>query len=231
MFPLTVRNVGSVQDGYSAQITGVTGAVTASLMADDGTAVQTIPVFQVPGQSLAQLNLSVMPTAASGGAVTVTITSMNDPTIIAISTATLTSAVIPPALPPNATAVTGLTIPVHRLATLDARASTDPNVPPLPLTFAWTLTSAPLGSTVTTASIALPSSVLAAFRPDVLGAYVFSVNVSNGQAAAQATVTLQAADLPPVAITNASLNVQTGNFAFLDGANSYDPDGQPITFA
>ena len=79
VFPLSVSNVGSVQDEYSAQITGVTGAVTASLMASDGTAVQTIPGFQVPGQSLAQLNLTVMPTAPTGGVVTVTITSMNDP--------------------------------------------------------------------------------------------------------------------------------------------------------
>jgi uncharacterized protein (TIGR03437 family) len=60
---------------------------------------------------------------------------------------------------------------------------------------------------------------------------VFTVTVSNGQASSQATSTWQVEDYPPVAVTAASLNVPVGSFAFLDGTNSYDPDGQPISFA
>ena len=231
VFPLTVGNSGSVEDGYTAKITGVTGQVTAMLTNIDGTQTSSIPDFQVPGQSLAQLNLNVTPMGTQGGAVMVTITSLTDPTVTVTATATLTTAIVPVVQPPNASALTGLTVPANRLALLNASASTDPNAPPLPLTFAWTLLTKPAGSALTNSSIGFPTAAVATFRPDVVGSYTFNVAVSNGTASANASATYQAADLPPVAVVNQPFNVGTGTFAFLDGVRSYDPDGQSITFA
>jgi large repetitive protein len=228
VFPLLVQNTGSYQDGYSATITGTTNAVEASFVGLDGNPTQTIAAFQVPAQATAQLTLHV--TGDQAGTVTVLIASLNNFSETASAVATLTTGSSAFSAP-NASAVTGLTTPVHRLAVLDASASTDTNKPALPLTYAWTLTSAPAGSALTTASIGFPTSAKATFRPDVTGTWVFAVNVSNGHKSAQATSTWQAADFPPVAVTAATLNVPTGSFAFLDGTNSYDPDGQPITFA
>ncbi|MGD1072439.1 MAG: hypothetical protein ABSB15_20125 [Bryobacteraceae bacterium] len=231
VFPLSVNNVGSVEDGYMAQITSATGQLTASLTNIDGTQTQTIADFQVPAQSLAQLNLNVTPTGTQGGAVVVTITSNSDPTVTATATATLGAATVPVVLPPNASALTGLTVPANRLALLNASASTDPNAPPLPLTFAWTLLTKPAGSALTSSSIGFPTAAVATFRPDIAGSYTFQVAVSNGSASANAIATYQAADLPPVAVVNQPFNVGTGTFAFLNGADSYDPDGQAISFA
>src|SRR6202041_1684012 len=135
-----------------------------------------------PGQSLAQLNLTVTPTGTQGGTVNVAITSLSDPTVTTTATATLGVATGPTTLPPNASAISGLNVPANRLAILNASASTDPNAPPLPLTFAWTLVSKPAGSALTSSSIGFPTASIATFRPDILGNYTFQVAVSNGQA-------------------------------------------------
>ena len=231
VFPLLVRNVGSYEDVYTALITSTTGQVTASLTNLAGTQTQSIPDVQIPSQTLAQLNLNVTPTGTQGGTVVVTVTSLSDGTVSATATATLSAGTIPTVLPPNASALTGLTVPANRLAVLNASASTDPNAPPLPLTFAWTLLTKPSGSALTSASIGFPTAAVATFRPDIAGSYTFKVAVSNGQASAGANATYQAANEPPVALVNPPFNVGTGTFAFLSGAHSYDPDGQPVTFA
>src|ERR1019366_4643178 len=206
-----------------------TGAVQATLTNLTGGTVQTIPQFQVPAQSTAQLSLNMTGTAT--GTATVTISSTSNYGETAVATATLTVGSMPVVLPPNASALSGLTVPANRLAILNASASTDPNVPPLPLTFAWTLLTKPAGSALTTSSIGFPAAAVATFRPDIAGSYTFTVAVSNGTASANATATYQAADLPPVAVPHAPFNVGTGTFAFLDGVRSYDPDGQSISFA
>lgn len=138
-FPLIVQNTGSSSDGYSAAITGTTNGVQASFIGLDGSPTQTISNFQVPAQATAQLTLNA--TGAQAGTVTVTIASLGNFQETATATATLTSGGTATKAP-NASAVTGLTTPVHRLAVLDAGASTDSNSPALPLTFTWTLTSA-----------------------------------------------------------------------------------------
>ena len=151
---------------------------------------------------------------------------------LATATATLGAATAPATLPPIPSAITGLTVPANRLAVLNASASTDPNIPALPLTFVWTLVSKPGGSVLTTASIGFPTASIATFRPDVIGNLrIRRCRLKRTGECASTTATYTAANLPPVAVLSQAFNVATGSFAFPSGINSYDADGQPISFA
>jgi hypothetical protein len=228
VFPLVVQNTGTIQDGYTAAITGTTGQVQASLVGLDGNPTQSIPEFLLPGVATGQLFLNLTSTGLQGGAATVKITSLTNASVTASATATITGSA--PAQPPVANAGSTANIPIHHNAVLDGTGSYDPTTPAL--TYAWTVTSVPAGSSIANSSIrSFPSYPRAAFTPDVSGAYAFTLTVSNGQKSATASVTLVASHFPPVAIAGKAQNAKTGTWVLLNGKNSYDPDEAPITFA
>jgi large repetitive protein len=239
VFPLIVQNTGSVQDSYSAQITGTTGSIQASLVNLDGTSTQTIPQFYLPAQAKGQLYLNVAGTAPAS--VTVKITSQTNSSISATATALLCNGCVQA---PLANAGTSQTVLAGTAVTLNGSGSSDPNTPPLPLTYSWTLVSAPAGSHVTTDSISNAASAIASFTPDVAGNYVFQLTVNNGTFSTSANVTVTATGsgvvtLAPTTVTlTSSLNpatsgqavvftavvtstqagTPTGTIQFLDGA-------------
>jgi uncharacterized membrane protein len=230
VFPLVVQNTGTIEDGYSAVISGTTGRVQASLVGLDGNPTQSIAQFRLPGVTTGQLFLNLTLTGSANGTATVKITSLTNSSISATATATVT-----PALPieaPVANPGPTANIPIHHNAVLDGTGSYDPNSPALPLTYAWTLTSVPAGSSITNSSIrSFPSYPRAAFTPDVPGSYSFTLTVSNGQKTSTASVTLVASHFPPVAAAGKPQNAKTGAWVLLNGKNSYDPEDAPLTFA
>ncbi len=99
---------------------------------------------------------------------------------------------------------------VGAVVTLNGTASSDANGDPL--TYSWTLTSRPAGSTaaLTGATTATPT-----FTPDLAGTYVASLVVNDGQVnSSPATVTISAA-APPPPITNFFLFGGPGNAIYL----------------
>ena len=90
--------------------------------------------------------------------------------------------------PPVANAGTALNVFTGSVATLDGSSSYDPNG--TALTYAWSLTSAPAGST---AALAGATTARPTIAPDIDGVYLISLVVSDGQLSSNtATVTLRA---------------------------------------
>jgi hypothetical protein len=114
-------------------------------------------------------------------------------------------------------------------ATLDASASTDADGQPL--SFRWTLASAPSGSA---AALARAATVKPSFTPDVAGRYVFTLVVNDGEldsAPATLTVTAAVQNVAPVANAGSTQNVFTGTRVTLDGSDSTDANSDALTYA
>jgi len=106
--------------------------------------------------------------------------------------------------PPVANPGPTQTVDVGTLVTLTGTASSDPNFPPLPLTFQWSQTSGPT-VVLTGASTATPT-----FTPLLVGTYVFSLVVNDGTA-----------NSSPVSVTvNVVTVLPTANIWVTDGDGS-----------
>lgn len=112
--------------------------------------------------------------------------------------------------------------------TLDGSASSDANGDAL--TYQWTLTSRPAGSL---AALSSATSDKPTFTPDVAGAYVVSLIVSDGSlnsTADSVTITSSIANSAPVANAGANQNVHTGASVTLDGRSSSDANGDTLSY-
>ncbi|WP_164002395.1 PKD domain-containing protein [Pyxidicoccus caerfyrddinensis] len=132
----------------------------------------------------------------------------------------------PENLRPVARAGSSLEVLVGLAVEVDGSASTDPEGQTL--TYSWTVVSSPHGSTATLsqASAAKPS-----ITPDLEGAYVLRLVVSDGTHQSEpAFITLSGRDTAPVARPGASRAVLSRRPVTLDGSASSASTGGPVTF-
>ncbi|MGD0015381.1 MAG: PKD domain-containing protein, partial [Bryobacteraceae bacterium] len=217
-FALQIGNLGSAPDTYA-----LSAVVPAGITATFDTAG--VPV-QPGGTGQANLRLTVAPGAPAGQAVVlVRASSTASSLVLDEKNATLD---IVGGLP-TANAGSERAVPLFRPAVLDGSASSDPNTPPLPLTYAWTILSKPPTSALS--AIINASSARASFIPDVLGDYAFRLTVSNGVGSSTADVTMHAQPFPPVAEAGPNRNVKTGAFVTLNGRDSFGYNGTPLTYS
>lgn len=109
---------------------------------------------------------------------------------------------------------------------LDGSGSSDADGDPL--TFAWTLVSAPAGSV---AVLENPTTVAPQLVTDYPGDYVVQLIVSDGTTnSAPDLVTVSTQNAAPVALAGPDQTVVAGQTVTLDGLGSYDPDGDPLTY-
>jgi hypothetical protein len=130
--------------------------------------------------------------------------------------------------PPVADAGTDQTAKVGDLVTLFGGASSD--VDGDSLSFFWTLITVPDGSSVLLSD---PATVNPSFVVDVSGTYVAELIVNDGKVdSAPDTVTINWENSPPVAVAGPDQAFSSvGTTIHLDGSQSHDPDGDPLTYA
>lgn len=111
---------------------------------------------------------------------------------------------------------------------LEGGASQDPESSSM--TYLWTLTQQPSGSS---ARIADPTLVRLPFTADKPGTYDFSLVVNDGvvdSAPDTLRLTVKAANTPPVAVAGSDISVKVGEGIFLDGTGSTDADNDTLTY-
>jgi hypothetical protein len=112
--------------------------------------------------------------------------------------------------------------------TLNGSASSDPNGDPL--TYSWSFTKKPAGST---AVLKNPTSVTPSFTVDRAGDFVVQLIVNDGTSnSAPDTVLITSNNVAPVANAGPDLgNIVSGTLVTLNGSASFDGDGDPLTYS
>ncbi|MEW8627698.1 MAG: PKD domain-containing protein [Candidatus Thiodiazotropha sp.] len=132
--------------------------------------------------------------------------------------------------PPIANAVANQTILFGGTISLDASASSDPDNQPQALSYRWTFGILPSDSTLTDSDIQNGDSINASFTPDKRGIYTLSLEVSDGEASSSDMVSITVLNNAPVADAGADRNATIGSTVILDGGESRDEEGDPISY-
>jgi hypothetical protein len=115
---------------------------------------------------------------------------------------------------------------------LNGSLSLDSDNGPEQMTYRWTISEKPIGSLLNDAGISNSASALAVFTPDVIGSYVFTLEVSDGELSDSAEVFINVNNNAPVANAGSDWAVLFGKTVHLDGGHSldYDKAPKPLTF-
>jgi hypothetical protein len=205
----------------TAAVSGGGGDIApASTTADYGSDVTfTItPAFGFELQSLTDNGAPVAATPAGGGTLSYTVASVTEPHTIE---ATFSNAM------PAADAGADQTVHAGSLVTLDGSASADPAG--RPLSFAWTLTSVPVGSAAALQNAGTPNPTFTADRP---GTFTASLAVTNSLGLTSTDpVDIVATNAAPVAAAGGDQTIPVGKTVHLNGGASSDPDGDALRFS
>ena len=112
---------------------------------------------------------------------------------------------------------------------LDGSGSFDANNDPI--TYFWTISSQPVGSSV---QLSDPTSSSPTFTPSVAGVYVVSLVVNDGKlnsTPSTVTITIGNSNVAPVANAGTAQNVVVGATTSLNGSSSSDANGDSITYS
>jgi hypothetical protein len=98
------------------------------------------------------------------------------------------------------------------------------------LTYLWTITARPAGSS---AAISSPTSQNITFTPDIVGTYGITLEVSDSLGnSSQQTATINVGGIAPVAIVDQpQAGVLLGGTVYVSGVSSYDPNALPLTYS
>ncbi|HET9306133.1 MAG TPA: PKD domain-containing protein, partial [Candidatus Sulfotelmatobacter sp.] len=216
-----VANAGNPQTVYVG--------TTVTLNGSNSTDPQGLPLsyqWSTTSGSTAGLNgaNSATPTvvAQSAGTYTWQVIVSDGYTSSTPSTVTITSIYSTPVANAGSTQTDYVGATIH----LDGTLSYDPTG--LPLTYAWTFTSRPAGSTATLSGA---TTAAPAFVADKAGNYTAQLVVSNGyNNSPAASVTITAQYSTPLANAGPPQTLYVGSTVQLDGTGSSDPAGLPLTY-
>ncbi|MBN2523980.1 MAG: T9SS type A sorting domain-containing protein, partial [Bacteroidales bacterium] len=113
---------------------------------------------------------------------------------------------------------------------LDGSESFDPDNETID-SYSWSVVSAPAGNTD---DIDDPGLAVTSITPNTAGLYTIGLVVSDGIYSSvqdTKTINVKATNSAPVAIAGNDTTMTTGKYHFLNGLNSYDPDGDGILYS
>lgn len=224
-----VANAGAAQSVVTGAVVALNGSTSSDANGDSLTYAWALTSKPVGSLALLSSPTSANPafTADVAGTFVASLV-VNDGQVnstavtVAITAATANAA-------PVANAGVAQSLVSSSLVTLDGSASSDANGDAL--TYFWSLTAKPAGSTATLASA---SSVKPTFTADVAGTYAATLTVNDGKAnsaSSTVTITVSVANATPVANAGPNQNIVAGSMATLDGSASSDANGDPLTYA
>ncbi len=111
---------------------------------------------------------------------------------------------------------------------LDGSNSSDPDNDPL--TYLWSITSAPANSSAMLSDVTLVNPTI---ETDFVGQYTIQLVVNDGEMDSlpdSLNVTVVTQNRKPVANAGEDQSTMLGNIIGLDGSKSYDPDGNLVTY-
>jgi hypothetical protein len=129
---------------------------------------------------------------------------------------------------PVASAGPNQSVTVGSVVTLDGTASTDANRDPL--TFKWSLSNVPTGSTASLSSSIAPAPQ---FKADIAGTYTAILTVNDGKAdslSSAVVITASNTNLAPEANAGLAQSVKLNDLVTLDGTGSKDANNDFLTY-
>lgn len=222
-------NAGQIQNVIAGNVVTLDGSKSIDANGDPLTYRWTLTSKPVGSSAALTLSTTARPnfTADITGDYVATLI-VNDGKVDSTSTAVTVTATHANAAP-VANAGTTQNVTIGSTVTLDGSASSDANGDPL--TYRWTLTSKPTGSSA--ALTAAGTSARPSFLAEMGGAYVATLIVNDGQvdsASTTVTVTATRANAAPVANAGITQNVTVGATVSLDGSASSDANGDALTY-
>ena len=218
-----VANAGADQSAYVGNTVTLDGS--GSTDADGDSLTYSWSFTNKPSGSTAILSdtTSVNPTFTvdKAGTYVVSLT-VSDGSLSSTDTVMISTLNVAPA----ANAGTDQSVYVGNTVTLDGSGSTDADGDSL--TYSWSFTNTPSGSTATLSDTTLVNPT---FAVDKAGTYVVSLTVSDGSLSSTDTVMISTLNVAPVADAGVDQTITViGTTMQLDGTQSYDPDGDDITY-
>jgi len=113
---------------------------------------------------------------------------------------------------------------------LDGSESFDPDGVPVE-SYSWSVVTAPAGSTDV---IDEPSAAVTSITPNMAGLYSIGLVVGDGTYSSVQdikTIHVKATNSAPLAVAGNDTTMATGKYNFLNGLDSYDPDGDGILYS
>lgn len=224
-----VANAGAAQNVTTGTVVTLDGSASSDANSDPLTFAWTLTTKPAGSAATLSSATSAKPTFSADVAGTYAAgLVVNDGKVNSGNTATVSITAGGANVAPVANAGVSQNVVVGAIVTLDGSASSDANGDPL--TYAWTLTAKPVGST---GNLSSGTSVKPTFTADVSGTYVVTLNVNDGKvnsSAVTVSITAVAANVAPVANAGVSQNVVTGAVVTLDGSGSSDANGDALTY-
>lgn len=227
-----IANAGPDQTATIGQLVTLNGSASTN-PSGLGTLTYSWAFTSKPAGSAATLSnpTSVSPTFTpdKAGDYLVALTVSNGVQGVASSTDEVKITTSPNNTKPTANAGVNQTVALNATVTLNGSGSSD--VDGDPLTYAWTFTSRPQGSTATLTGA---NTVAPTFVADVAGQYIVQLIVNDGKDSSNpssVTITVTPGNTIPVADAKADkTSAKVGDLITLDGSGSTDADGDPLTY-